>query len=292
MFNLREIYIFIVFSSGILYPQSDSVFAYFPTHVGNIWQYKVTHIVYGPNQDTTTYYLLTEVERDTVLPNGYQYRVLINSDSTTSYYNIDSTTACVYSYNYDSSRGIIIDSLRCSEGDWFGENYYCAFIDTTTVLNYNTWLMGIVKYSPDITSNHTLAMDIGIVYLYRYETYIWGQEWISELLYAKVNGVEYGELVNSLRTISNEPIDFYLSQNYPNPFNPSTKINYSVPEYGLVTIKVYDVLGYEVATLVNKEQVAGSYEVDFNAARLSSGIYFYKLQSGSFIETKKMILLK
>jgi hypothetical protein len=94
--------------------------------------------------------------------------------------------------------------------------------------------------------------------------------------------------------------EFVLEQNYPNPFNPSTKIRYSIPtviaseakQSSLVTLKVYDVLGNEVATLVNEEQSAGSYEVDFNAARLSSGIYFYKLHAGLFVETKKMILLK
>jgi hypothetical protein len=94
------------------------------------------------------------------------------------------------------------------------------------------------------------------------------------------------------------PDQYTLEQNYPNPFNPSTKIKFTVPvtlsgvEGFLVTLKVYDVLGNEVATLVNEEKPAGSFEVNFNAVELSSGIYFYKLQVGSFIETKKMILLK
>jgi len=93
-------------------------------------------------------------------------------------------------------------------------------------------------------------------------------------------------------------IKFSLSQNYPNPFNPSTTIKYSIPrstEFNSVaqtTLKIYDILGREVATLVNKQQQAGNYEVNFNANNLSSGIYFYKLQSGSFVESKKMILLK
>ncbi len=88
------------------------------------------------------------------------------------------------------------------------------------------------------------------------------------------------------------PGKFILQQNYPNPFNPSTTIKYSIPTSEFVTLKVYDALGKEVATLVNEEKPAGSYEVEFNAAELSSGIYFCKLQSGSFVETKKMILLK
>ncbi len=111
---------------------------------------------------------------------------------------------------------------------------------------------------------------------------------------------------NSLVSVENEianiPSEFILHQNYPNPFNPTTKIKYSIPnvisipnsrERNLnVTLKVYDVLGKEIATLVNEDKPAGTYEVNFNASSLSSGIYFYKLQSGSFIQTKKMILMK
>jgi hypothetical protein len=98
-----------------------------------------------------------------------------------------------------------------------------------------------------------------------------------------------------------EPVfEFSLGQNYPNPFNPSTTIKYSIPtviasgttQSQLVTLKVYDVLGNEVVTLVNEEKLAGTYEVEFSAQNLPSGIYFYKLQSGNFVEMKKMVLLK
>lgn len=88
------------------------------------------------------------------------------------------------------------------------------------------------------------------------------------------------------------PENYELSQNFPNPFNPNTVIVYHLPIIGAVTLKVFDILGNEVATLVDEYKPAGSYEVEFNASGLSSGIYFYKLHSGSFIETKKMILLR
>ena len=101
------------------------------------------------------------------------------------------------------------------------------------------------------------------------------------------------------KELSRIPTEFSLNQNYPNPFNPSTKIKYTIPNVTLsgvegsrVQLKIYDVLGNEVATLVDEYRVAGSYEVEFNANNLSSGIYFYKLTSGSFTETKKMILLR
>ena len=88
------------------------------------------------------------------------------------------------------------------------------------------------------------------------------------------------------------PTVFKLYENYPNPFNPSTTLRYSIPEGSFTSIKIYNSLGSEVATLVNETKSAGTYEVEFNASDLSSGIYYYTLQAGSFSETKKMILMK
>ena len=289
----RLIYLLVLFSSETLYSQTDSVLAYMPLETGNQWQYKVHQIVYGPpSTDTTIYYSFFVVERDTIMPNGYQYQVIKSSDSTTRYIHLDSLTACVYEYENDSSRGFKTDSLRCSEGDWFGGDRFCEFIDTTTVLNYQTWMMGISWIAPDITLAHTLAMDIGMIYQYRYESYGWGIEWISNLVYAKIDGVQFGEIVNSQSDIKNELTGFNLHQNYPNPFNPSTTISYSISEIEFVTLKVYDVLGNEIANLVSEEKRIGNYEIEFNASKLPSGIYFYRIQAGSFVETKKMALLR
>ena len=88
------------------------------------------------------------------------------------------------------------------------------------------------------------------------------------------------------------PIDFALSQNYPNPFNPSTVISYSIPQNSFVTLKVYDVLGNEVSTLVNEIKSAGKYEVRFDASELSNGVYFYTVNADNFTSTKKMLLMK
>ena len=93
-------------------------------------------------------------------------------------------------------------------------------------------------------------------------------------------------IITSVEDENQLPTVFSLEQNYPNPFNPTTTIKYQIPELSFVTLKVYDVLGNEIATLVNEEKTAGNYEVDFDATILTSGIYFYRLQSASFIETK------
>jgi Secretion system C-terminal sorting domain len=88
------------------------------------------------------------------------------------------------------------------------------------------------------------------------------------------------------------PTKYDLEQNYPNPFNPTTKIKYSVPQSSNVVIKVFDVLGNEIETLVNEEKPAGTYEVTWYAEQLPSGVYFYQLKAGSFLQTKKMVLMK
>lgn len=96
-----------------------------------------------------------------------------------------------------------------------------------------------------------------------------------------------------IQQISNEvPKDYSLGQNYPNPFNPTTNIKFSIPKNGNVTLKVFDVLGKQIAELVNEYKTTGSYVVDFNAANLSSGVYFYRLETEGLIETKKMLLVK
>jgi hypothetical protein len=115
-------------------------------------------------------------------------------------------------------------------------------------------------------------------------------------------GILIYTIPTSLQDNAETVTQFVLEQNYPNPFNPSTKIIYSIPSSlnrgtSNVSLKVYDVLGNVVATLVNEEKPAGNYEIEFNSRglihqTLSSGIYFYQLRAGSFIDTKKMILLK
>ncbi len=104
--------------------------------------------------------------------------------------------------------------------------------------------------------------------------------------------VFYREITDVNENNSSNLLNYTLTQNYPNPFNPSTTIGYSLPQNSFVQLKVYDMLGREVANLVNKSQVIGNYQIEFDATNLTSGIYFYRLQSGNFTETKKLILLR
>jgi ligand-binding sensor domain-containing protein len=115
----------------------------------------------------------------------------------------------------------------------------------------------------------------------------------DELIAGTESGGVYRSLVPSdIKNEQTAPNVFSLFQNYPNPFNPQTKISWQSPVASHQTLKVYDVLGNEVASLINEFKNPGSYEVDFNASKFSSGIYFYQLKAGDFVETKKMILMK
>jgi hypothetical protein len=101
------------------------------------------------------------------------------------------------------------------------------------------------------------------------------------------------EMVTGMEENHNQfPNCFALLQNYPNPFNPSTNISFNLPSKSFVTLKLFDIIGREVATIVSEEMSAGSYSRQWNAVSMSSGIYFYRLQAGSFIETNKLLLLK
>ena len=109
--------------------------------------------------------------------------------------------------------------------------------------------------------------------------------------------VYYGRITFPLTEIDDRgaekiPASFSLSQNYPNPFNPSTTIKFQVSSFKFVSLKVYDVLGREVATLVNEQKSPGIYTVQWDASGVASGVYFYRLASGGFIETKRLLLLR
>jgi hypothetical protein len=107
------------------------------------------------------------------------------------------------------------------------------------------------------------------------------------------NGVWERPLITDVKDGKSEiPSVFSLSQNYPDPFNPSTTISFTIPTRSSVSLKIFDLLGKEVSTIVSQELPAGTYSRQWNAAKMSSGIYFYRLQTGSFTQTKRLVLLK
>jgi len=170
---------------------------------------------------------------------------------------------------------------------WFKDsenNFYSKEVDT---LNFTGWKMKDVKLS-DVALGNLWFEGIGIKQVS--STNISGKIYVDDAQYDFATPVE--------NEVANIPTEYLLSQNYPNPFNPSTVIKYSIPSVqtrvggGFVTLKIYDILGSEVATLVNQRQGSGNYSVTFDASNLTSGVYFYRLNSGSFTKSMKMLLIK
>ncbi|MCH6574234.1 MAG: T9SS type A sorting domain-containing protein, partial [Bacteroidetes bacterium] len=127
--------------------------------------------------------------------------------------------------------------------------------------------------------NNPSSIDF-IVHIFNNGKFFWSESFTVDI----VTGIAENE--------TNLPIEYTLKQNYPNPFNPSTRIKYSIPQSSNVVIKVFDILGNEIETLVNEQMSVGTYEITWYAGQLPSGVYFYQLKAGSYIETKKMILLR
>ncbi len=288
-------------------PIPDEILNFYPLAIGNKWIYDETTVTYDPYPHYSHHILVKEVLRDTIAANGKHYYYL--KDETVweedVLERIDSSEGKVYRYLENpglTENEYLLDDLLAEVGDTVNSyrmGYYPG--SHTTVLDeitFEKWGLNKPKKVFEQYILHppvySLTQDIGLDSIYSY--FDFGDTWIV-LKGCIINGVVYGDttVVSVEDETQNLPTEFSLSQNYPNPFNPSTRIQYAISSKQFVSLKVYDVLGNEIATLVNKELPAGSYVVEFNIAQnsiLSSGVYFYQLKAGNFIETEKMILVK
>ena len=278
----------------------------YPLAIGNKWVYDVWSWWADTSYHSYSGITYREVVGDTVMANGYFYYKLF--DPTTFNYpyylfeRIDSSSGRVY--RYDNSLGLtddeyLIDDLLAEVGDtiWSSRHQYQDYFPFICVdeVTFNKWgIQGPRKIFTiyDLTGyTYSLSQGVGIDSIY--DTFDFGENYVT-LKGCIINGVVSGDTITVSVDDENpvQPTEFSLSQNYPNPFNPVTRIQYSVNSTQNVTLKVYDLLGREVATLVNEEKPAGNYEVEFDGSALTSGIYFYQVKAGNFIETKKMVLLR
>jgi hypothetical protein len=165
--------------------------------------------------------------------------------------------------------------------------------DPDVVSRFNVqYADSIFKYSifDDVSGLRVETMDYRIVYLAFSFEQVPTEEERDTLMNRTMNW-----LLDGITSAGNNNLvvrSFNLEQNYPNPFNPSTTITYSLANEEHVSLKVYDIMGREVAELMNEDQAAGTHSLDFDASSLASGMYFYKISAGNFVSTKKMILLK
>ncbi len=188
-------------------------------------------------------------------------------------------------FKIDQNNGAVLDSI-ISPGDsgcvgltWYGNYLITADFNTDSIYQISP-SSGLVvnQWACPFTNPRDMEYDGKFLWFIARET---AQIYKVELIITEVND-------SPIKSVSG----YKLYQNYPNPFNPSTKIKYSVPQSTNVIIKLFDLLGNEIETLVNEEKPAGTYELSWKASNLTSGVYFYRLQAGSFTETKKIVLLK
>jgi hypothetical protein len=266
---------------------------FFPLNIGNEYQmYDGYEHQFG------------KIERDTVYPNGKTYFQLsspfvFQNARVDTLGNILSISKPFFGggpeehllFKADATLDeiwIISDSINPLYMKGYGK---CIYIDSGYIFGKNRLIKGVLIYDDSYYYYYYwLAEGIGLVR----DQFDDGT--VSLLNYAKIDGKIYGTLVSAEDENSSLPTEFSLNQNFPNPFNPTTNIQYAIGSRQFVSLKVYDILGNEITTLVNEEKPSGNYEVEFNPASWilnpASGIYFYQLRAGDYIETKKMILLK
>ncbi len=280
---------------------------YYPLGTGNYFEYLsiYSEMPYPPDSSANSITVLG----DTTLSNGKKYKILLNKripeDSYRGYTfeRIDSTNGSVYRYKEDESLNdneFKIDSLfaqtgdtiRCSREGFSSYDYFetiCLSTYADTIFGVPTTVKEYFDQSFIPGMNYKLAYGFGLIEKYGCE-FSCGA---TSLVYAEIDGQAYGKTITYIEKddseISNE---YLLYQNYPNPFNPATTIVYNIPYSNHVTLEVYNILGQRIKKLVDEFQHEGNYKITFDASELPTGVYIYRLKSGSYIESKKMLILK
>lgn len=285
--NTKRIIVTLNFSFLLCYAFSSSVnphvlkdSTYFPLQIGNQWFFSsqndtLIESVADTQRIGGNLYYSFEKFRDF---SGYLFRMF--EDNVFIY--ADTAEYLWYDFNADSGGNWIVPPL--------GHPYFGGVF--TMQSKSDTVVTAAEIFSGCYRIHHLIGADAEFVEWFAPGVGIVQRDVIT------IAGLRRWILVNRIITSVKTsrgfviPKLYSLSQNYPNPFNPITTINFQIPELSFVTLNVYDVLGNEIVTLVNEEKPTGSYEAEFDATNLPSGIYFYKLQAGDFIQTKKMILLK
>jgi hypothetical protein len=285
---------------------------YIPLAVGNVYKYHYSSSG-GFNYDHQS-----RIIGDTLIGSKKYFKMTGFNSGLYRYDSVNGNlnTRSDFGYCSYSPHEVIVDSLASRKGDstknCYTSNYNTRYCTDTV----NITLFGIIVKSKSFTQHGfegaeyvTYARGFG----YSSYTYIdlWGMS-TEFLVGCYINVVLYGDttLVDITNLNTQIPDKFSLYQNYPNPFNPITKIKFDIPAEnkfplskvedapgrrglkGVVSLNIYDITGREIQTLVNEKLNPGTYEVMFDGSNLSSGIYFYQLRSGEFVETKKLILLK
>jgi hypothetical protein len=290
-----------IFSSENVYIKSGLVtdttsLKYFPLAVGNVYKYH-----FGSSTGYSYDYKV-RIVKDTII-NSKRYFVssgyfpgsiglILRMDSTTGNLYTRSSSYCSYSPFEE-----LTDSLRSRKGDSTLvctpsiPKHYCIDTSYATLFGIQVKKKGFNRFTSSVSTSITYGMNFGIIF----STYSDMTGMASEsMLGCYINGVLYGDTtLTGIENISTEiPSSYSLGQNYPNPFNPMCNVQFSMCNSGNVKIIVYNVQGREVQTLVNERLSAGTYEVKFDGSMLTSGVYFYRMVTKDYSETKRMLMIK
>jgi hypothetical protein len=279
---------FFTLAINVIHCQENKKFSYFPLTVGNKWFFSDGH--------DGVIKIKLEIQKDTILNDSYTYakinKYTINSDSSSklnvegySYLKIIDNRVVEYPdrtiMDYDMSIGDTVWSFR--------EQPILSVLNEIRIKNVFGRNLSTYRFHYNGFEFYSYTDSIGFNTLWETDWHNW---YPNYLLGCEVDGITYGNVITGIEIKNESYYDYKLYQNYPNPFNPITKIQYSIPKASFVSLIIYDMLGKEVVTLVNDYKNIGNYVIEFNAAKLASGIYFYTLSSGKYIQTNKMLLLR
>jgi hypothetical protein len=277
----------VCFLISILYCNGFSQ-GYFPLQKGNQWDFGIVNF---PPTIGYQYQYSIKVLGDTIMANAKTYAIVSNQNHI-SYKRQEGSIV----YDYDSTGDVIEHNFTWKDGDTTVRN----FTDPDSIItivrvgfgnvfgrNLKSWMFSTQSinnkaYEP---SEYTITDSLGY-------TFFGNQAYNYYCMGIVVDGKTYGTVTQVMTHSNDSPNRFELFQNYPNPFNPSTTFRFYLPFSGNVKLSVYNVLGEQVAIVANDYFTLGEHDVQWNATKLSSGIYFYTIQSGSYLETKKSVLLK
>jgi hypothetical protein len=282
---------------------SDAI-KYYPLQIGNYWEYADWMMQQGMSYDTTYYSI--EITGDSLLPNGKYYKILkkrilpSNAYAYSVFERIDSVMANVYRYSEDRyvpHNEYLIDSLLSNQFDTCTamRNRYTEYPLTTCedvydgeVLSYNTTIKAFWDQSSIPGLNYKLAKNIGYVGDSQWE----GTHWGTDLLYAKINDLEIGTPITSIKMENRIPIEFKLYHAYPNPFNSSTTISFYSEIRQNIEINLFDIQGRFVYKEYSGYCKSGLNEIHLQMNNLSSGLYFCKIMTNNKVFINKLMCIK